>query len=102
MLRGQIGAGGLTMRMPINFTLIIAGVTLALFACTVGAPLPTSEAKLREATLAAIEGVNPDQIVISDVHRQPAKISWRVTAGKKTYACDSDDLYRLPSCSPQA
>jgi hypothetical protein len=90
------------MRMPINFTLIIAGGTLALSACAVGAPLPTSEAKIREATLAAIEGVNPDQIVISDVHRQPAKISWRVTAGKKTYACDSDDLYRLPSCSPQA
>ena len=54
------------------------------------------------STLAAIQGVNPDQIVISDVHRQPAKISWRVTAGEKTYACDSDDLYRLPSCSPQA
>ena len=90
------------MRTSINFTLIIAGGALALSACAVGAPLPTSEAKIREATLAAIQGVNPEQIVISDVHRQPAKISWRVTAAEKTYACDSDDRYRLPFCSPQA
>ena len=90
------------MRMPINFTLIIASGAMTLSACTVGGPLPTSEAKLRAATVAAIQGVNPDQIVISDVNRQPAKISWRVTTGEKTYACDSDDSYRLPSCSLEA
>jgi len=87
--------------MPVNFTLIIAGGAMALSACDVGEPLPTSEAKLHEATVAAIKGVSPDQIVISDVNRQPAKISWRVTAGERVYACDSDDLYRLPSCTPE-
>jgi hypothetical protein len=90
------------MRIPCNFTLILAGGAMALSACAVGAPMPTSEAKLREATVAAIQGVNPAQIVISEVNRQPAKISWRVTAGAKIYACDADDSYRLPSCSPQA
>jgi hypothetical protein len=91
----------MTMRTKSTFTLIIAGGALALSACAVGAPLPTSEAKLREATVAAIQGVNPAQIVISNVDRQPAKISWRVTTGTKSYACDSDDSYRLPSCSPE-
>jgi hypothetical protein len=90
------------MRILGNFTLIIAGAAVALSACAVGAPLPTSEAKLREATVAAIQGVDPAQIVITDINRQPAKISWRVTTSAKTYACDSDDSYRLPSCSPEA
>ncbi|MEQ1779868.1 MAG: hypothetical protein ABMA14_00800 [Hyphomonadaceae bacterium] len=89
------------MKTKSTFTLIIASGALALSACAVGAPLPTSEAKLREATVAAIQGVNPTQIVISNVDRQPAKISWRVTTGTKSYACDSDDSYRLPSCSPE-
>ncbi len=90
------------MQLPCGFTLILAGGAMVLSACAAGAPLPTSEAKLREATVAAIQGVNPAEIVISDVNRQPAKISWRVTTGAKTYACDADDSYRLPSCSPEA
>jgi len=54
------------MRILGNFTLIIAGAAMALSACAVGAPLPTSEAKLREATVAAIQGVDRPQIVITD------------------------------------
>lgn len=80
--------------------MVLAATAAALSACAGAATMPTSEAKLREATLTAIEGIDPARIVISGVNRQPAKISWRVTAGDKTYACDADDSYRLPWCQP--
>lgn len=82
--------------------LSIAGaLTLALgvlSACAGAEIEQASQDKLRQATLQAIEGVDPAVIAISDITRTPAKISWRVTAGTTTYACDADGFYRLPWC----
>lgn len=61
-----------------------------------------SQDKLRQATLQAIEGIDLTQIAISDITRTPAKISWRVTTGASTYACDADGFYRLPWCRRDA
>lgn len=85
------------VRSPVALALAIG----ALGACAAGAPLPTSEAKLREATAIAIAGIDPAKVVISDVDRQAARISWRVTANAKSYACDADDSYRLPQCQQE-
>ena len=70
----------------------------ALSGCAEAEMEQASQDKLRQATLQAIEGIDPAQITISDITRTPAKISWRVTAGASTYACDADGFYRLPWC----
>jgi hypothetical protein len=61
-----------------------------------------SQDKLRQATIQAIDGIDPALIAISDITRTPAKISWRVTSGAQTYACDADGGYRLPWCRPES
>jgi hypothetical protein len=82
-----------------------AALTLALATLSgcAGAEMEqASQDKLRQATIEAIEGIDPTLIAISDITRTPAKISWRVTSGSRTYACDADGFYRLPWCRPDA
>jgi hypothetical protein len=82
-------------------TAITAVAGAVVLAACAGAEMEVaSQEKLRTATLQAIERLDPATIAISDVSRTPAKISWRVTAGTKSYACDADGFYRLPWCRP--
>ena len=84
---------------------IASALTLALAALSgcVGAEMEeASQDKMRQATIQAIEGIDQTLIAISDITRTPAKISWRVTSGSLTFACDADGFYRLPWCRPDA
>lgn len=84
--------------------LLASALTLALASLSGCAGTEMEEAsqdKIRQATIQAIEGVDPNLIAISDITRTPAKISWRVTSGSRTYACDADGFYRLPWCRPE-
>ena len=83
--------------------LLASALALAALSGCAGTEMEqASQDKIRQATVQAIEGIDPDLLTISDVTRTPAKISWRVTSGSRTYACDADGFYRLPWCRPDA
>ena len=79
-----------------------AGLSLlalaALSGCAPPAPAGDQTAAVRAATVAALPDIPADQLVISDFSRSAAKSTWKVSAAGKTYACDADELLRLPSC----
>lgn len=85
--------------------LAIAAVILAvagLAACS-PAPSPTDqETSIRSATAAALPDLPADQFKITDFVRGPAKSSWKVSVAGKQYACDADELLRLPACKAAA
>lgn len=87
-----------------RYKLLASALTLALASlsgCAGTEIEQASQDKIRQATVQAIEGVDPNLITISDITRTTAKISWRVTSGSRTYACDADGFYRLPWCRPE-
>jgi hypothetical protein len=53
------------------------------------------------ATVAALPDVPADQLFISDLARSAANSTWKVAAAGKHYACDADELLRLPSCKAE-
>lgn len=90
------------MSRPRTLTVALAAASALLSACAGAEMEQATQEKLRQATIQAIEGVDPALIAISGITRTPAKISWRVTTGTRTYACDADGFYRLPWCRPDA
>ncbi len=81
---------------------LVALTAAVLSGCAGPEAEQASQDKIRQATIEAIDGIDPAIIAISDITRTPAKISWRVTAGAQIYACDADGGYRLPWCRPES
>jgi hypothetical protein len=82
----------------ISRTLIAAALALPIVACSSQASSGDKEARARDATANAIGGAAADQIVISQLEAGAVKWTWKAEAGGKTYACDADELLRLPDC----
>jgi len=80
---------------------LAAGAAIGLSACA-GAPAEEVTPKLQQATAIAIKAPDASLITIENPERFPAKWQWRAKAGGQTYACDADNLMRLPSCTASA
>jgi hypothetical protein len=79
--------------------LFCAAVSMLSLAACDQAPTPAErEARLKEVSASAIPGATPADIVISEESAGAAKVTWKAEAQGKTYACDADELLRLPSC----
>ena len=83
-------------RLQQSGTILLAALAAGIASCT-PAPIADKEARARDATASAL-GTAPDQIEISELESGAAKWTWRAVAGGKTYACDADELMRLPNC----
>ncbi len=61
------------------------------------------EAKLKVATVSALGGsVDPATITVTDRVRTQVKHTWTAGVDGKSYACDVDDQFAWPSCTPAA
>lgn len=61
------------------------------------------EAKLKSATAAALGGsVDPASVTVTDRVRTQVKHTWTAGVDGKSYACDVDDQFAWPSCTPAA
>lgn len=70
----------------------------SLAACDQGPSPAEREARLKEVSASAIAGAAAADIVISEESAGAAKVTWKAQAQGRTYACDADELLRLPSC----
>jgi hypothetical protein len=80
---------------------IFAIVTAGLVA--VGCSPPTTEdvaPKLKVLTASAIPGADPTAIEVADAVRSAAKWEWRATVDGRSFRCDADNGFELPSCTP--
>jgi len=85
----QFGAFGLA-------AVLIAGCTPAMTDADI-------EANLHSATASAPrEGVDPAAVTVTNRVRTQVKHTWTAGVGGKSYACDVDDQFAWPSCTPQA
>lgn len=76
-----------------------AAVSMMSLAACSEAPTPAErEAKLREVSASAIPGAAPADIIITEEAAGATKVTWKAQAQGRTYACDADELLRLPSC----
>jgi uncharacterized lipoprotein YajG len=76
-------------------TMMAAGVLLA--ACAA----PTTEdvaPKLKTLTASTLPGTDPARIEVSDAKQSAAKWEWRARLDGRSFQCDSDNRFRLPSC----
>jgi hypothetical protein len=79
--------------------LIVAAIAVAaMAACERPLSAAEIESKAKEATASALPDLAPDKIEIRNFERGAAKASWEVVAGSDIYACDSDEILRLPAC----
>lgn len=85
--------------MPRSLVLFLHASVLA--ACTAGVP-STAEvtASLQKVTASVLAGADPAAIEIEAPERFAAKWTWRAVHEGKAYACNADNLLRLPDCSP--
>ena len=81
--------------------LLLAGVLAGVLGVGACAATSTEDAtpKLQQVTAAAISAPDAGAIRIESQQRFPAKWEWRATHEGQTYACDADNLLRLPSCT---
>lgn len=77
---------------------LAAGAAIGLSACAATPPEEVTP-KLQAATAIAIQAPDASAIAITDPQSFPAKWQWRATFNGRTYACDADNLMRLPSCT---
>jgi len=72
--------------------------SISLAACSNPVTPEQTEAKLKAATAEALGEVNADVIAISNQKGSMSRWVWEAKANGKTYACDADNFFRLPSC----
>jgi hypothetical protein len=85
--------------MSRNALLLLPAIVLC--ACAAGVP-STEEvnASLQKVTASVLTGADPATITIEAPERFAAKWTWRAVHDGKAYACNADNLLRLPDCSP--
>lgn len=79
-----------------QFAMMAAG--LALAACAA----PTTEdvaPRLKQLTATTLPGADPAKIDVSDARQSAAKWEWRAQYDGRQFQCDSDNTFRLPSCT---
>ena len=77
-------------------TAVIAGCTPAMTDADI-------EAKLQAATATALGvEVDPASVTVTNRVRTQVKHTWTAGVGGKSYACDVDDQFAWPSCTPTA
>jgi hypothetical protein len=79
-----------------GFFLVLA---IGVGACS-PSPIADKETLAKEATASVVAGATADQVSISQLESGAATTRWRAEAGGKIYACDADELLRLPDCRP--
>jgi len=72
----------------------------ALAACSQAQTADDVEAKLRTATLEATGAAATQAVTVSGQKRTGSRWVWTATIDGRAYACDADNLYRLPACEP--
>lgn len=78
---------------------LCAAVSMISLAACSDAPTPEErDARLREVSASAIPGAAPADIIITEETAGATKVTWKAQAQGRTYACDADELLRLPSC----
>lgn len=77
---------------------LAACAAIGLSACA-ATPAEEVTPQLQQATATAINAPDASAIEIANAERFPAKWQWQAKVGGRTYACDADNLMRLPSCT---
>jgi hypothetical protein len=88
-------------RRSIALSLAALGLGMGLGACAPAqsAAVPDLDARLKQATVSVLGGeVTEASVTIANVKSTLVKHTWTATAGGRTYACDIDDQFALPSC----
>jgi hypothetical protein len=79
-----------------RFCLAIAAIAAA--ACS--APTTADVANtLQNLTASTMPGADAARIRVEDARRSAAKWEWRAHIDGKSFQCDSDNTFRLPSCT---
>jgi hypothetical protein len=84
----------LTWRLVLGF-LVSA---LALAACLPPFALPDEEDMAKTATVLAIPDVQRSTIVISDIRREPKRVSWKALTPEGLFDCNATQSLELPAC----
>jgi hypothetical protein len=85
--------------MQRHLLLLLSAASLS--ACDAGVPSREEiTASLQKVTAQVIEASDPTAIGIETPERLPAKWTWRAMHHGQAYACNADNLLRLPDCSP--
>jgi hypothetical protein len=87
------------MTVRTSSVLLAAFGLAALGACS-GPDAATLDERLKAATAAAVEGVDPATVVVSLRETTPARYSWKAQVGAAAYDCDADDKLAIPDCRP--
>lgn len=74
--------------------------SIALAACGDAQAPDEVAAKLRTATLEATGAAATQAVTVSGQQRTGSRWVWTATIDGRAYACDADNLYRLPACEP--
>jgi len=84
--------------MRLNLFLFVAAAGLTACAAPAPAEVKDVTGSLQKLTAGAISAPDATAIKIENPQRFPAKWQWRATYQGKSFDCDSDNQFRLPSC----